>query len=91
MYAKVDEYGFLITPYRKVENGKLTEEVEWLRADEESNAYVAPADTPIEQRQACAKTACSPAIAATSCWVDAEPGQVHRRGAEPDGRRFGRA
>ncbi len=49
IFAKVDDYGFLITPYRKVENGKLTDEIEWLRADEESYAYVAPADTPIEK------------------------------------------
>lgn len=48
IFAKVDDYGFLITPYRKVEKGKLTEEIAWLRADEESNAYVAPADTPID-------------------------------------------
>jgi DNA-directed RNA polymerase subunit beta len=45
IYAKVDDYGFLITPYRVVHNGKVTEEVRWLRADEESNAYLAPADT----------------------------------------------
>ena len=44
---KVDDYGFLITPYRKVVDGKVTDEVEWLRADEESFAHVAPADTPI--------------------------------------------
>ncbi|MCB9952198.1 MAG: DNA-directed RNA polymerase subunit beta [Planctomycetaceae bacterium] len=48
IFAKVDEYGFLITPYRKVQNGKVTDEVEWLRADEESNVYVAPADTTVE-------------------------------------------
>ncbi|HEX3601053.1 MAG TPA: DNA-directed RNA polymerase subunit beta [Lacipirellulaceae bacterium] len=48
MYAAVDEYGFLITPYRKVTKGKLMEEVVWLRADEESEAYVASADSPIE-------------------------------------------
>lgn len=47
MFAKVDDYGFLITPYRLIKNGKVTEEVRWLRADEESNAYLAPADTPI--------------------------------------------
>lgn len=45
IYSKVDELGFLITPYRIVKNGKVTEEVQWLRADEESNAYLAPADT----------------------------------------------
>jgi DNA-directed RNA polymerase subunit beta len=47
MYASVDEYGFLITPYRKVKNGKLTDDVVWLRADEEASAVVASADAPI--------------------------------------------
>ncbi len=48
IYAKVDDYGFLITPYRKVADGKLTGEVVWLRADEESQWFVAPADTPFK-------------------------------------------
>ncbi len=46
IFAKVDDYGFLITPYRKVEKGKVLEEIEWLRADEEAEVYVTPADTP---------------------------------------------
>jgi DNA-directed RNA polymerase subunit beta len=46
IYAGVDEYGFLITPYRKINKRKLTSEHSWLRADEESLAYLAPADTP---------------------------------------------
>ncbi len=45
IYAAVDEYGFLITPYRVVKEGKLTDEVRWLRADQEADAYIAPADT----------------------------------------------
>jgi len=45
IYAKVDDYGFLITPYRVLKNGKITDEVSWLRADEESNVFLAPADT----------------------------------------------
>jgi len=45
IYAGVDDYGFLITPYRVINKGKLTDEIVWLRADEESDAYVAPADT----------------------------------------------
>ena len=48
MYAKVDDYGFLITPYRKVVNGKLTGEIDFLRADEESSVHVVPADTLIQ-------------------------------------------
>ena len=47
IYSAVDEYGFLITPYRKVHKGKLTEEVVWLRADQESEAHLAPADAPV--------------------------------------------
>ncbi len=47
IYAGVDDYGFLVTPYRVVEKGKLTDKVVWLRADEESEAYVAPADTKV--------------------------------------------
>jgi DNA-directed RNA polymerase subunit beta len=46
IYAGVDDYGFLITPYRKVQKRKLTEEVVPLRADEESLVHLAPADTP---------------------------------------------
>ena len=53
IFAKVDEYGFLITPYRKVNNGKILDEVEWLRADEESDVFVAPADTPVEKGKIC--------------------------------------
>ena len=48
MYAGVDEYGFLITPYRLVKGGKVTDEVQWLRADEEANSHIAPADLEVE-------------------------------------------
>ncbi len=44
IYGGVDEYGFLITPYRKIKHGKKSEEVVKMRADEESEAYLAPAD-----------------------------------------------
>ena len=47
IYAGVDEYGFLVTPYQKVKNGRLTDEIEWLRADQEHEAYLAPADAKI--------------------------------------------
>ncbi len=44
LYAGVDPFGFLVTPYRKVKNGKATDEIHYLRADEEESAYIAPAD-----------------------------------------------
>jgi len=49
IYAGVDAYGFLVTPYRKVKNRKLTDEVVWLRADQEYEAKLAPADTKVEK------------------------------------------
>src|SRR5438477_10315307 len=48
IFAQVDDYGFLITPYRKVQKRKMTENVTWLRADEESQAHLAPADAPTD-------------------------------------------
>ena len=47
IYASVDDYGFLVTPYRKITNGRLTDEIVYLRADEESEARVAPADSAV--------------------------------------------
>ncbi|MBU0640379.1 MAG: DNA-directed RNA polymerase subunit beta, partial [Planctomycetes bacterium] len=44
IYSSVDEYGFLITPYRKVTRGKVNGEVQYLRADEEMLATLAPPD-----------------------------------------------
>src|SRR5438477_766214 len=51
IYAGVDEYGFLITPYRKITKRKLSDEVSWLRADEESQVQLAPADTSTEHNK----------------------------------------
>jgi DNA-directed RNA polymerase subunit beta len=48
IYGGVDEYGFLVTPYRKIKSGKPTDTVVWMRADEESEAYLAPADTAVD-------------------------------------------
>jgi DNA-directed RNA polymerase subunit beta len=42
IFATIDEYGFLLTPYRKVKNGKVTDEVVYLRADEEMKTVFAP-------------------------------------------------
>ena len=39
-YAKIDDYGFIMTPYRKVENCKITDSVEYLTADEEADYII---------------------------------------------------
>jgi DNA-directed RNA polymerase subunit beta len=45
IYATVDDYGFLVTPYRKIEKKEFSDDIRHLRADEESQAHLAPADT----------------------------------------------
>ncbi len=42
IFAAIDEYGFLLTPYRKVTRAKATDKIEYLRADEEMKAIFAP-------------------------------------------------
>jgi DNA-directed RNA polymerase subunit beta len=44
IYADLDEYGFLITPYRVVKEGKVNGEHKYLRADEEMKSILAPPD-----------------------------------------------
>ena len=47
-YARVDDYGFIMTPYRKVENKKLTDEIVYMTADEELDYYISQAAVKIE-------------------------------------------
>ena len=45
IYSEIDDYGFLLTPYRQVKGGKETGEVEYLRADEELKRVLATSDS----------------------------------------------
>ncbi len=47
-YARVNEFGFIESPYRKVTNGKVTEEIVYLAADEEEEYVVAQANAPLK-------------------------------------------
>ncbi|MFD0000578.1 DNA-directed RNA polymerase subunit beta, partial [Nocardia sp. NPDC127526] len=48
VYARVNPFGFLETPYRKVVDGKVTDEVEYLSADQEDLHVVAQANEPLD-------------------------------------------
>ena len=47
-YAKIDEYGFIMTPYRKVKDKHLTDEVEYLTADEEQDLIISLATVTVD-------------------------------------------
>jgi DNA-directed RNA polymerase subunit beta len=46
-YASVNEYGFLVSPYRKVVKGKVTDQIDYLMADDEERLMIAPATSPV--------------------------------------------
>ena len=49
-FARVNSYGLIETPYKKVENGKATDEIEYLTADKEDEFFVAQANTPLDNK-----------------------------------------
>jgi len=50
IYARVNHYGFLETPYRKVKEGKLSGSIEFLSADQEDAFIIAQANVPIDDQ-----------------------------------------
>ncbi len=49
-YARVNDYGFIEAPYRKVRAGKVTDEIEYLSAVDGENYVIAQANTPVDGR-----------------------------------------
>ena len=50
MFAKTNRYGFLETPYRRVENGKVSAEIDYLSAIEESQFTIAQANSDLDEK-----------------------------------------
>ncbi len=49
VYARVNPFGFIETPYRKVNGGVVSDEIQYLTADEEDRHVVAQANSPIDE------------------------------------------
>ncbi|HQY60700.1 MAG TPA: DNA-directed RNA polymerase subunit beta, partial [Polyangiaceae bacterium] len=49
-FARVNEYGFVETPYRRVSEGRITDEVGWYSALEEEGKYIAQASAPFDSK-----------------------------------------
>lgn len=50
VHARVNDYGFIETPYRVVKKGKVTDEIQYLTAEEEDQAVIAQANAPIDDK-----------------------------------------
>ncbi len=50
LYARTNEYGFLETPYRKVDNGRISDEIEMLSAIEEGRYVIAQANAEVDSK-----------------------------------------
>ena len=48
-YAKINEYGFIMTPYRKVVDCKVTDEIVYMTADEEEDYYISQATIDVDK------------------------------------------
>ena len=48
-YAKINEYGFIMTPYRKVKDAKVTDEIVYMTADEEKDYYISQATVDLDK------------------------------------------
>ena len=49
-YSRINDLGFVETPYRQVKKGKVTNEIEWLSANEEEEARIAQANAPLDEK-----------------------------------------
>ena len=80
-FARINEFGFLETPYRKVENGRVTEKIEYLTADREEQYIVAQANTLIDDRGhfLSDRVVCR----ARGEFVDVEPARVNYMDVSP--------
>ncbi|MFA3782824.1 DNA-directed RNA polymerase subunit beta [Melioribacteraceae bacterium 4301-Me] len=84
IYARVNNYGFLETPYRKVKDGKVTNSVDYLSADQEDEFTIAQANAPIDEqgkfineRVKCRRKGEFPVVAPEEVhYMDVAPAQI---------------
>ena len=50
LYARINAYGFIETPYRRVKKGRVTNEIDYLPADLEENYVIAQANAPLDEK-----------------------------------------
>ena len=81
-YARINEFGFIETPYRRVKNSKVTNEIEYLTADQEENFLIAQANNPIDKSGAF-QTERITAREKGGEFIEALPADVHYMDVSP--------
>ena len=81
IYCRINEFGFIETPYRKVKDGRVTEQIDYLTADQEENYVVAQANIAIDAKGnfQTAKASCR----YKSDFIEVEPERVHYMDVSP--------
>jgi DNA-directed RNA polymerase subunit beta len=57
-FAKINEFGFIETPYRIVRDGVVTDEIEYMTADQEGDCIIAQASTPLDEHNMFKESIC---------------------------------
>jgi DNA-directed RNA polymerase subunit beta len=81
LYARINDFGFIETPYRKVVNGRASEQVDYLTADQEENYVVAQANAPLDAKGNF--TAPRVSCRYRGDFVEVEPDRVHYMDVSP--------
>ncbi|MBV9128202.1 MAG: DNA-directed RNA polymerase subunit beta, partial [Verrucomicrobia bacterium] len=80
-FARVNEFGFIETPYRKVENGKVSSQIDYLTADREENFLVAQANSPSDSHGKFTSEKVS--VRYRGDFLEVEPAKVHYMDVSP--------
>jgi DNA-directed RNA polymerase subunit beta len=80
-YARVNEFGFIETPYRKVEKGRVSDDVNFVTAIEEENQIIASADRPLTKQGKFAEELIS--VRKGGSYISVEPEEIRMMDVSP--------
>ena len=80
-YARINDFGFIETPYRKVTNGRVTEKIEYLTGDQEENFLVAQANVKCDDNGKFLSE--KVAVRSGGDFLEVEPDKVHYMDISP--------
>ena len=80
-FARINDFGFLETPYRKVENGRVTNHIDYLTADREEQFIIAQANSPMDDKGKF--TTDRVVCRARTDFIDVEPARVDYMDVSP--------